>query len=101
MAIRQQEGGEIARSPEQFPDLNRLRRVLGDRQALLALRSGISLGDAQRFQQALVEAKNALQEAKATVTTGYKGEKDMLRVMESIQELAQSISDEMRAKAAK
>ena len=94
---------------KQFPDLNRLRRVLGDRQALLALRSGISLeraheislGDAQRFQQALVEAKNALQEAKATVTTGYKGEKDMLRVMESIQELAQSISDEMRAKAAK
>lgn len=94
---------------KQFPDLNRLRRVLGDRQALLALRSGISLeraheislGDAQRFQQALVEAKNALQEAKATVTTGYKGEKDMLRVMESIQELAQSISDEMRAKAVK
>lgn len=94
---------------KQSPDLNRLRRVLGDRQALTALRSGISLeraheislGDAQRFQQALVEAKNALQEAKATVTTGYKGERDMLRVMDSIQELATSILDEMRTKAGK
>lgn len=94
---------------KQFPDLNRLRRVLGDKQALLALRSGISLeraheislGDEQRFQTALVEAKNALQEAKATVTTGYKGEKDMLRVMGSILDLAKSISDEMNAKATK
>lgn len=91
----------------QNPHLNWLRNVLGNRQAVFALRSGISLqrayeislGDDRRFQEALVRAKDALQEAKATVTTGYKGEKDMLRVMDGLLELARSIADEMRLKA--
>jgi len=91
----------------QSPHLGHLRRVLGNKQALYALRSGISLqrayeislGDDRRFQEALVKAKDALQEAKATVTTGYKGEKEMLRVMESIIEVAKSIAEEMRRKA--
>jgi len=92
---------------KQYPHLGYLRQVLGNRQALYALRSGISLqraheislGDDRRFQEALVRAKDALQEAKATVTTGYKGEKEMLRMMSGLLELAQSISDEMRKKA--
>lgn len=91
---------------KQNPHLKQLRLVLGNRQSLYALRSGISLerayeislGDDRRFQEALVRAKDAMQEAKATVTTGYKGEKDMLEVMEGIINLAQSISDEMHRK---
>jgi transcriptional regulator with XRE-family HTH domain len=91
----------------QNPHLNWLRHVLGNRQAVHALRSGISLqrayaislGDDRRFQEALVRAKDALQEAKATVTTGYKGERDMLNMMADLLELAQSISEEMHRKA--
>jgi hypothetical protein len=90
----------------QSPDLSHLRDVLGNKQALYALRSGItlkraweiSLGDSRRFQEALVKAKDALQEAKATVTTGYKGEAETLDDMEGIVELAQSIRDEMSRK---
>jgi len=91
----------------QNPHLGYLRRVLGNRQALYSLRSGISLhrayeislGDDRRFQEALVRAKDALQEAKATVTTGYKGEKEMLRVMDGLLDLARSIAEEMHKKA--
>ncbi|MBI3986598.1 MAG: hypothetical protein HY343_06745 [Lentisphaerae bacterium] len=91
----------------QNPHLGYLRRVLGNKQALYALRSGISLqrayeislGDDRRFQEALVRSKDALQEAKATVTTGYKGEKEMLRVMDGLLDLAHSIADEMHKKA--
>ena len=91
----------------QNPHLNWLRHVLGNRQAVYALRSGISLqrayeislGDDRRFQEALVRAKDALQEAKATVTTGYKGERDMLGVMDGLLDLARSIAEEMHRKA--
>jgi hypothetical protein len=91
----------------QNPHLNWLRHVLSNKQAVYALRSGISLqrayeislGDDRRFQEALIRAKDALQEAKATVTTGYKGEKDMLRVMDGLLDLTRSIAEEMHRKA--
>jgi hypothetical protein len=90
----------------QNPDLKHLRQVLGNKQALHALRSGItlqrayeiSLGDDRRFQEALIRAKDDLQEAKATVTTGYKGDKESLLLMDGILDLSQSISDEMHKK---
>jgi len=90
----------------QNPHLGYLRHVLSNKQALYALRSGISLqrayeislGDDRRFQEALVKAKDALQEAKATVTTGYKGDNEMFRLMKGIQDLTNSIVDEMRKK---
>jgi hypothetical protein len=74
-----------------------------------ALRSGlslqrsyaISLGDSRRFEDALAQAKDALQEAKGTVTTGYRGERDLLEQMESMHSLAGSLLDEMRAIAAR
>ena len=92
---------------KQNPHLNYLREVLRNKQALYALRSGISLqraheislGDIRRFQDALVRAKDALQEAKATVTTGYKGEKDMLVLMKGLLEIGESIVEEMKKKA--
>jgi hypothetical protein len=37
-----------------------------------------------------------LQEAKATVTTGYKGDKELLQQMESIGTLTTSLLEEMR-----
>lgn len=91
----------------QSPHLGWLRKVLGNRQALFALRSGVSLqraheismGDSRRFQEALARAKDYLQEAKATVTTGYKGERDLIGIVQDVQELANSIASEMRAKS--
>lgn len=88
----------------QAPDLNYLRSVIGSKPALAALRSGaalkrahaISLGDARRFEDALAEAKDALQEAKGTVTTGYRGDRELLSQMESIELLARSVLNEMR-----
>ena len=101
--------GSKARAKEpvvrtQAPDLTYLRSVIGNKQALAALRSGtglkrahaISLGDARRFGDALAEAKDALQEAKGTVTTGYNGDRQLLAQMESIDLLTGSVLDEMR-----
>jgi hypothetical protein len=72
---------------------------------LTALRTGlslqrayaISLGDTRRFEDALLQAKNALQEAKGTVSTGYKGDRELMSQMESINTLAASLLDEMQA----
>lgn len=91
----------------QNPHLNWLRRVIADRPALHALRSGVSLqraheisqGDARRFQEAIMRAKDSLHEAKATVTTGYQGESDLMRVVGDIVKLSASIEAEMRTKA--
>lgn len=87
----------------QNPDLNHLREILGNTRALASLRKGsslqraheISIGDEQRFKDALATAKEDLQEAKATVTTGYRGERDLAALMDEIQRLASSIEREM------
>jgi hypothetical protein len=103
---------ELDREPvvqTQAPDLGRLRQVIGNKQALSALRSGISLprafaisqGDSRRFEEALAQAKDAIQEAKGTVTTGYKGSRELLDQMRSICTLADSVLDEMDAIASK
>jgi hypothetical protein len=89
---------------KQFPDLGQLREVIGNASALAALRAGrplerafkISLGDARRLQDSIVLAKDALQEAKSVVTTGYKGEANILAEMEGLTDLADSILREMQ-----
>jgi len=88
----------------QAPDLSYLRSVIGNKSALAALRSGISLarayaislGDTRRFEEALAQAKDSLQEAKGTVSTGYKGNIELLNQMESISKLTASLLDEMQ-----
>src|SRR6185503_730112 len=93
----------------QYPDLGYLRSIIGNKAALAALRSGItlqrayaiSLGDTRRFEDALAQAKDALQEAKATVTTGYKGDKELMAQMESISALAASLLDDMKKLSAR
>ncbi|MBI2496770.1 MAG: hypothetical protein HYV75_02180, partial [Opitutae bacterium] len=89
---------------KQFPDLGHLREVVGNKPALAALRTGrtleraykISLGDTRRLQDSITLAKDALQEAKSVVTTGYKGDGELLAEMEGLTQLADSIVREMQ-----
>ncbi len=90
----------------QAPDLSRLRHVIAKPSALSLLRRGYpldaafenSIGDPRRFREAVFAAKEELQKAKATVTTGYGGEEHLLETMEGVVATAESVLDEMRTK---
>ncbi len=90
----------------QNPDLNILREVISKRSSLDAIRAGFSLyraheigiGDQRRFREALARAKEELLQAKATVTTGYAGESDLLDVAEEILRVITSMLEEMRTR---
>ena len=90
----------------QNPDLNTLREVISSPPALAALRSGypldrsheISIGDARRFRESLTRTKEDLQQAKATVTSGYDGESDLYELMEDILLIAPTVQSEMKRK---
>jgi len=96
--------GKPAEVRKQNPDLGRLREVIDNRQALSAIRSGISLerafaisrGDSRRFEEAIISAKDSLQEARGTVTTGYNGDSAILREMEGILKIGNAVIKEMR-----
>jgi len=87
----------------QNPDLNTLRVVISTARGLAALRAGfsldraheISLGDERRFREALTRAKEELQQAKATVTTGFGGEADLFETIEDIIQVAGTVRTEM------
>lgn len=87
----------------QSPDLNTLRRVISKEESLSALRSGytlershqIAIGDRKLFRDALTSTKVELQNAKATVTTGYRGEDDLFEMVVDINSLSDSIMREM------
>ncbi|MEW5958588.1 MAG: hypothetical protein AB1801_12730 [Chloroflexota bacterium] len=88
----------------QNPDLNTLRRVISKPVSLSALQSGhslelsyaVAIGDRRRFRDALTSAKLELQNAKATVTTGYRGEEDLYDTITDIIRLAETIESEMK-----
>jgi hypothetical protein len=90
----------------QNPDLNTLREVVKTDRGVTALRKNvplyrayeISVGDERRFRDSVTLAKENIQQAKATVTTGYKGDKELFEVVEDIVNVAQSVKDEMRPK---
>lgn len=90
----------------QNPDLNLLREVVGNPDALDALRSGyslekahyISIGDDRRFREALVGAKEELLQANATVVTGYDGSQNSYEVMEDISNIVKSLLQSMKQK---
>jgi hypothetical protein len=104
-----QERGLEPQVKTQAPDLSNLRDVIGNKAALAALRSGVSLhrshaisqGDERRFEESLAQAKDALQEAKGTVTTGYDGDDELLTQMEGVVLLATSVLNEMKSIAAR
>src|SRR5207237_1164186 len=83
----------------QNPDLNDLRSVISNAQSLSLLRQGyplehafeFSVKDESRFRDALVRAKDSLQKAKGTVTTGYSGQSDLFSTIEDIVNTAVSI----------
>jgi len=87
----------------QNPDLRILDEVLVTKDGTAALRRGLPLavardigkGDTQLFREALVAAKQSLQEARGKLLTGYDGEPDLLRMAQEIVELADSIQREM------
>lgn len=87
----------------QNPDLRILDGVLTTKNGTAALRRGLPLsvardigkGDEQLFREALIEAKQSLQEARGKLLTGYEGEIDLLRLAKEIAELAESIYSEM------
>lgn len=87
----------------QNPDLRILDDVLLSKDGVAALRRGLPLtvardigkGDEKLFREALVAAKQSLQEARGKLLTGYKGEIDLLVTAQEISELAGSIREEM------
>ncbi len=93
----------------QNPDLGRLREVISKPASLAALRAGyslerayeISVGDKRRFRNALTSAKEELQQAKGTVTTGYGGEEDLFEIITQIMAYATTIKEEMSTKRRK
>lgn len=72
----------------QNPHLRQLNSVVGNREALAALRGGMDLADAFEvsrpssvvFEEALLGAKRSLQRARAMLSTGYDGSKELLRI---------------------
>lgn len=90
----------------QYPDLNTLREIINEPKAVTALRAElplerayeIGIGDKRRFREALIKAKDNLQQAKGTVTTGYSGEEDLSMQIDEILLIAQKIKEEMENK---
>jgi hypothetical protein len=93
----------------QNPDLKTLDTVLLTETGIKALRDGlplsvahdISQGDERIFRQALQQAKQALQKAYGTLTTGFNGESDAITLADDVEKLARELVDAMQAKKAK
>jgi hypothetical protein len=94
----------------QNPDLRTLDTVIQTEAGIKALRDGlplsvaheISQGDERNFRQALQQAKQALQKAHGTLTTGYSsGDDDALTLAEDVDNLAHALVEAMLAKKTK
>ena len=87
----------------QNPDLKYLDAVLLSKEATAALYANESLSYAYElsrasdalFEENLLMAKRGLQKARAYLTTGYKGEENILRVAGSVADLADDLYEEM------
>ena len=90
----------------QNPHLRQLDTVLGHAEGLAALRKGRTLDFALEvtkppsnvFRDALMAAKQELQRARGTLTTGYKDSPDLRRVAHEIADLADDLCVEMDRK---
>ena len=87
----------------QNPDLRRLDEALQSTEGVAALRAGYDLnrsvdvarGDTALFREALLNAKQALQDARAKVLTGFDGERDLRRDITEIAALADALYEDM------
>ena len=91
----------------QNPDLKILDSVLLSQSGISALRDGlplsvardISLGDEKLFRQSLVAAKQALQRALGTLTTGYDtADSECSKIAQELEDLVHDLVDGMRKK---
>jgi hypothetical protein len=94
----------------QNPDLKTLDTVLLTDSGVKALRDGLPLsvahdigqGDERIFRQALQQAKQSLQKAHGTLTTGFNtNESDVMELAEDVEKFARDLVDAMQAKKAK
>ncbi len=87
----------------QSPDLNTLREVVRSTDAVAALRSGLGLSTAYRVAQgadvllrdALIAAREHLQDASGLLVTGYSGETDLRSHAQESADLAEDILTRM------
>ena len=92
----------------QNPHLRQLDEVLKSSKATSSLRAGlplgvaleVSYGDERVFQNALIKAKEQLQKAHATMTTGFHGEEELQHLANDVSDLAYDLAEEMERKAA-
>lgn len=97
--------GESPVIRSQNPDLRRLEAVLGSPNGIAALRNRFPLesaerasrGDKRLLREALVAGEKALRDCRGYVVTGYEGERDLLKIADSIHALAVSVLREMEA----
>ena len=90
----------------QNPHLRQLGEVVGNREALAALRDGNSLESAYElthqsstvFEEALLASKRNLQKARGILSTGYDGSEDLLRIASTVADLADDLYEEMDRK---
>lgn len=94
----------------QNPDLKTLDTVLLTEAGVKALRDGLPLsvardiseGDERLFRKALQQAKQSLQKALGTLTTGFNSDDaDMLKVASDIQSLSNDLIEAMTTKKAR
>ena len=91
----------------QNPHLRQLDAVVGDMEALAALRRGAELSIAYEisrpssnvFEEALMAAKQHLEKARGALSTGYRGSKKLLRIAEAVADLADDLQAEMERKS--
>ena len=90
----------------QNPDLRNLDAVVANREAVAALRAGIELTRAYEisrpssmvFEESLHAAKRDLEKARALLSTGYDGSRQLLVVAGDVSELASDLYAEMDRK---
>jgi hypothetical protein len=97
------ESGKDPLVQTQNPDLNTLRIVVKTATGVRALRAGytleraheISIGDPERFREAMTKARENLVQANGTVVNGYKGESDLLALSDDVLKLAERVAKEV------
>lgn len=90
----------------QNPDLRHLDEVLQNPTATEALRAGlplnvaleVSYGDEFVFTKSLHQAKESLQKAHGTLSTGYSGDLDLLKLADSLLNLSTDLVEDMERK---
>ena len=90
----------------QNPDLRSLETVVGNTEALEALRAdrGLKLAleagrpPAAVFRESLLASKRELEQARASLTTGFDGSQDLLRIANEVANIADDLHAEMLRK---